>query len=38
VARACRQQGLAGRHDELRTDLFRPPRVDGLQLGLFDPD
>jgi DNA repair photolyase len=38
VARACRQHGLSGQQHALRTDLFRPPRVDGLQLGLFDPD
>ena len=38
VARACRLHGLQARKQELRTDLFRPPSVDGLQLGLFDPD
>jgi DNA repair photolyase len=36
VARACREHGLSGRKVELRTDLFRPPKVDSLQLGLFD--
>jgi len=37
VARACREHGLSGRRQmELRTDLFRPPKVSGLQLGLFD--
>lgn len=36
VARGCREHGLTGSRLELRTDLFRPPRVDGLQLGLFD--
>lgn len=33
--RARTRLGLNGERDGLRTDLFRPPRLDG-QLGLFD--